>query len=145
MRKPFRLWSDDRGGAATEFAFAAPIFISFVFGIAQYGMVMLASAGMQHGLGEAARLATLCLNPTNAGVCSVPTDADLAAKVTSSVYGTNNGTLSALSITPGPNGTAGNNYRTLSLTYSQPTNLFFIHGPTVSITRSKVVYLSTTV
>jgi Flp pilus assembly protein TadG len=144
MRTSFLLWKDDRGGAATEFAFAAPVLISFVFGIAQLGMVFLASAGMQHALGEAARYATLCLNPTVAGVCSAPTDSQLTSKVTSTVYGTNNGTLNALSITNGPNATAGNNYKDLSLTYSQATNFVFITGPTVTITRSKRVYLSTT-
>ena len=143
MSKPTRICRDERGAAAVEFALAAPVLISFIFGIAQLGMVFQASAGMQHGLGEAARFATLCVNPTNAGVCSTPTDSQLASKVTSTVYGTSNGTLSGLSVTPGPSATAGNNYKTLSLTYSQPTDFIFFNGPTVSITRTKRVYLST--
>jgi Flp pilus assembly protein TadG len=136
---------NDRGNAAVEFALAAPILLTFIFGMAQLGMVFLASAGMQHGLGEAARLGTLCLNPTIAGACSTPTDTQLASKVTSSVYGTSHGSLQALSITNGPGATSGNNYKVLSLTYSQPTDFVFFNGPTVTITRTKRVYLSTTV
>jgi len=132
---------NERGAAAVEFALAVPVLISFIYGIASVGMVMAASAGMQHGLGEAARLGTICVNPTLTG-CTAPTDAQLTAKVTSSVYGTGNGNLGALSITPGPSATAGNNYRDLSLTYSQPMKLLFINGPTVTITRSKRVYLA---
>ena len=134
---------DEQGGAAVEFALAVPVLIGFIYGIAQIGMVLLASAGMAHGLGEAARYGTVCLNPNAAGTCTVATDTQLATKVTDNVYGTGNGTLSALSVTPGPNANPGNNYRDLSLTYSQPTEFIFINGPTVTITRTKRVYLPT--
>jgi Flp pilus assembly protein TadG len=144
VNRSFIIWANDRGSAALEFALAAPILISFIFGIAQFGMLFEASAGMQHALGETGRYATLCLNPTAAGVCSTPTDEQLRDKVTAKVYGTSNGTLGALVITAGPSQTSGNNYKTLSLTYSQPTNFVLFTGPTVSITRSKRVYLSTT-
>lgn len=144
MSRSIRLCLNDRGAAAIEFALAVPILICFIYGIAQIGMLFEASAGMQHGLGQAARYGTLCLNPTAAGVCTAPTNAQLTAKVTSSVYGTSNGTLSPLAITAGPNATAGNNYKDLSLTYSQPTNFLFFSGPTVAITRTKRVYLATT-
>ncbi len=132
---------NERGAAAIEFALAVPVLISFIFGIAQIGMLFQASAGMQHALGEAARLGTLCVNFTAAG-CNVPTDAQLTAKVTAEVYGTQRGTLSPLSITPSPV-SSPNTYRDLSLTYSQPTDFIFFSGPTVTVTRTKRVYLAT--
>ena len=38
----------------------------------------------------------------------------------------------------------GDRYKDLTLTYSQPTKFIFFTGPTVTITRSKRVYLSDT-
>ena len=142
MTSPVCFNRDEQGAAAVEFALALPVLILFIYGIAQIGMVFLASAGMAHGLGEAARYGTVCINPTAAGVCTVATDTQLATKVTENVYGTGNGTLGALAVTPGPNATPGNNYKDLSLTYSQPTKFIFINGPTVTITRTKRVYLA---
>lgn len=142
MSRLHRFARNEQGAAAVEFALAVPVLISFIYGIAQIGMVYEASAGMAHGLGEAARYGTLCLNPTASGACTPPTDAQLTAKVTANVYGTGNGTLGALSITPGPDASAGNNYKDLSLTYSQPTKFIFVNGPTVTITRTKRVYLA---
>ena len=142
MKRLIRLRSNERGASAVEFALAVPVLVSFIYGIAQIGMLFQASAGMQHGLGEAARFGTLCQNPTAAGDCTAPTDAQLAAMVTSNVYGTSRGTLSPLSVTPGPNTNSGNNYRDLSLTYSQPTDFLFITGPSVTLTRTKRVYLA---
>lgn len=142
MIKVIRLGRDEKGAAAVEFALAVPVLITFIYGIAQIGMVLAASAGMQHALGEAARLGTLCVNLTATG-CGVPTDAELAERVTATVYGTGNGDLSALSITPSTSTAAGNNFRDLSLTYSQPTNFIFFSGPTVTIRRSKRVWLAT--
>ena len=37
---------------------------------------------MQHALGEGARLATLCVNPTTATGCGTPTDAQIEAAMT---------------------------------------------------------------
>ena len=47
-----------------EMAIALPMLILFIYGIFQVGVVFQANAGMQHALGEGARLATLCYNPT---------------------------------------------------------------------------------
>ena len=54
-----RLKRDEQGAAAVEMALALPVLIIFIYGIFQIGMVMAASAGMQHALGEGARLATI--------------------------------------------------------------------------------------
>lgn len=129
MRKKIR--ADAQGAAVIEIAIALPILILFIYGIFVVGQLFQASAGMQHALGEAARLATIY--PT-------PSDADLQAKMAAKKFGTKSGTLGALIITNG--GTAAIPYKDLSLTYSQPTDFLFFDGPNVSLTRTKRVYLA---
>jgi Flp pilus assembly protein TadG len=124
-----RLWADESGANVIEFAIALPTLTIFIYGIFVIGKLFEANAGMQHALGEAARYATLF--PT-------PTDDELKAKMAAKKFGTGNngGTLSPLGIS-----TAGNT-KTLTLTYSQPTNFLLFKGPNVSISRSKKVYLA---
>jgi Flp pilus assembly protein TadG len=125
---------NERGANVIEFAIALPVLVSFIWGIFQVGLVFQAQAGVQHALGEAARLATIW--PT-------PSDATIRAKLAARKFGTHNGTLGALQIqddTSGPGGTV--RYKDLTITYSQPTNFLFIAGPTVTMTKSKRVYLA---
>src|SRR4051812_30237836 len=91
VRKLFTLRRSDRGAAAIEMAIALPVLVLFLWGIFQIGMAGQAIAGMQHGLGEAARYATLCLNPTTQGACSPPSSTQLIARVNSRLFGTANG------------------------------------------------------
>ena len=140
MIKSFkRLLRDESGANIVEFAIALPILTLFIYGIFTIGMLFQASAGMQHALGEAARLATICI--PDGGGCDVPDDDALRAMVADKKFGTGRGTLSALGIVN--HQTAGvTDYKTLTLTYSQPTNFLFFAGPNITISRSKRVYLA---
>ena len=69
MRLATILRRDERGVAATEMALALPVLITMIYGIFQVGLLYQANAGMQHALGEGARLATLCVPTT---VVTVP-------------------------------------------------------------------------
>src|SRR6476469_1162835 len=73
-----RLRANDEGAAVVEFAFALPVLIMFIWGIAQFGMIMAADAGIQHALGEGARIATLF--PT-------PSDTTINQRMTDSLFG----------------------------------------------------------
>ena len=53
-----RLRRDQGGAAAIEMAFALPAMIILIWMIVQLGLVFRAMAGIQHSLGEGARLAT---------------------------------------------------------------------------------------
>ena len=136
--KQFR--RDERGAAAIEFAIAAQVLVALIWGIFQVGLVFQANAGMQHALGEAARLAVIYPYPGNTA---------LTSKVTAKKFGTYNGTLSALSITDvtqttGSGATAVTKTvgKDLTLTYDQKLNFLFIPGPTVHLSRSKRVWLA---
>jgi Flp pilus assembly protein TadG len=119
------------GAAAIEFALAVPILVSLIWGLFQVGLVFQANAGVQHALGQAARYATIW--PT-------PTDTQLQTMITSSKFGVSNGTwstptISALDTT--------DNSRIITVSYSQPMQFLFFTGPSVTITKTKKVYIAT--
>jgi Flp pilus assembly protein TadG len=129
IARKIHLRVNERGAAAIEMALSFPILILMIYGIFTLGQLFEAAAGMQHALGEAARYATIY--PT-------PTDTQIRAKLTAKKFGTSRGTLSTPTIVTD----ATNGYKTISLTYSQPTDFLFFDGPTVTITRSKRVYVA---
>jgi hypothetical protein len=130
------LCRDQRGAAVIEIAIVLPVLILFIYGIFQIGILFQANAGMQHALGEGARLATLC-RPTTGGGCNVPTDAEIQNRMNGVVFGTRPGTFVI-----DPPSTTANRVMTLRVNYSQPTNFLFFEGPTVNISREKIVYLA---
>jgi Flp pilus assembly protein TadG len=127
---------DEQGAAAVEFAIAVPVLVTMLYGIFQVGLLFQANAGMQHALGEGARYATLCLSPTSASGCTVPTDANIKAKINAKLFGKSDGTFTVSDPV-----TTSNSYKTLTVTYSRAMNFLFFQGPTVTLTRSKTVYI----
>jgi Flp pilus assembly protein TadG len=136
----FRLARDQRGAAAVEMAFAVPVLVVMLWAFVQLAEVYRAVAGIQQALGQGARYATLCLTPTING-CTAPTGAQIKTVINTSVYGIGPGTFNVPDPVAGTSGTA--KYYDLTVTYSQPTNLLFFPGPTMSLSRSKRVWLST--
>ena len=124
---------DERGVAVIEIAIVLPVLILFIYGIFQIGILYQANAGMQHALGEGARYATLCKPVT--GGCNIATDAQIKAKMNAAVFGTKPGTFAI------PDPTTVNRVMTLTVNYSQPMNFLLFPGPTIALTRKKVVYL----
>ena len=131
--KLLNLKRDERGVAVIEIAIVLPVLILFIYGIFQIGILYQANAGMQHALGEGARFATLCKPVT--GGCNVATDAEVKAKMNSAVFGTKPGTFTV------PTPTTVNRVMTLTVNYSQPMNFLLFPGPTIALTRKKIVYL----
>jgi Flp pilus assembly protein TadG len=138
MTRLFNLRRDDSGAATIEMAIALPTLILFLWGIFQVGVAFQAKAGMQHALGEGARLATLCYNPTPAG-CSVPTNDVIEARITDRVFGTKVGTFNTPTVTDGP---SGEQYKDLSVTFTMTPNFLFFNGPPINITETKRVYVA---
>lgn len=140
MKMKFRLASDQTGAAAVEMAFAIPILVVMIWAFVQLAQVYRAVAGMQQALGEGARYATLCLSQSATG-CVAPTPAQIKTKINASVYGIGPGTFAVADPALGTSGTA--QYYDLSVSYSQPTNLLLFPGPTMSLSRSKRVWIAT--
>jgi hypothetical protein len=122
-----------RCAAAIEFAIAIPTLMSMIWGMFQIGLIFQANAGMQHALGEAARYATIY--PT-------PTDTQIQSMITSHKFGLGNGTWTAPAIDNTYIAAASGAYKGITVSYSQPTDFLFFSGPTVTITKSKTIYLS---
>jgi Flp pilus assembly pilin Flp len=121
---------DQGGSSAIEFAIAVPVLVAFIYGIFSVSLLFQANAGVQHALGEAARYATIF--PT-------PTDTQIQTMISESDFGLGGGTLDTPVI---DNSQLANGYKTISLTYHRPVHLLFMNGPTVTITRSKRVYVA---
>lgn len=134
-----RVSRDESGAAGVEMAFAIPILIVMIWAFVQLAQVYRAVAGMQQALGEGARYATLCYSQSVAG-CAAPSATQIKTKINSSVYGIGPGTFTVADPAPGTSGTA--TYYDLQVSYSQPTNLLIFPGPTMSLTRTKRVWIS---
>jgi hypothetical protein len=134
-----RLVRDDGGAAAVEMAFAIPILIVMIWAFVQLAQVYRAVAGIQQALGEGARYATLCVNPSTSG-CGAPTTTQVKTKINSSVYGIGPGTFTVSDPVSGTDGTG--KYYDLRVSYTQPTNLLIFPGPTMSLSRSKRVWIA---
>lgn len=136
-----RLCRDDKGAAAIEMAFALPAFVLMTWMLLQLAQVYRAVAGIQHALGQGARFATLCVNPTGAG-CDAPTAAQIQTRVNESVYGIGPGTFDVPLPVAGTAGTSA--FFDVTVDYTQPTNLLLLPGPTITVTRSKRVWVAAT-
>ena len=130
---------NESGAAAIEMAFALPVMIVMIWAFVQLAQVYRAMAGIQQGLGQGARYATLCLNPTTSG-CTTPTASQVKSRITSSVYGIGPGTFGVVDPVSGTSGTA--KYYDLKVTYTQPTDLLLFPGPTINVSRSKRVWVA---
>ena len=141
MRKLLAIRRNERGAAAIEMAIAVPVLMLFIYGIFEIGIAGQAIAGMQHGLGEGARFATICVNPTSAGVCGKPTDDEIAARIQAKKFGVGVGTFDDPVVST-PATTVCTNCRDLSVTFHMPMNFLFFSAPSINITRTKRVYLA---
>ena len=122
---------DEGGAAIIEMAIGLPILIMLIWMVVQLGLVFRAMSGIQHALGEGARAATLW---------PVPDTDDIEDRMEAVVYGIGPGEFD---IVPPVQGTAdGSDFLDLEVTYSQDTDLIFLPGPTITVSRSKRVWVS---
>lgn len=128
---------DERGAAAIEMAIALPVLVVMLWGIFQLGVAFQANAGMQHALGEGARLATVCQNPTADGDCSTATTTAIADEIKAKTFGTRIGAFKVDDIVE------KDDYMDLSVTFTMTTNFLLFDGPVINLTRTKRVYIAT--
>lgn len=133
MKLTRKLTRNEDGAAVIEMAFALPILVMLLWMIVQLGLVFRAMSGIQHALGEGARAATLW---------PVPATDTIEDRMEAAVYGIGPGDFD---IVPPVSGTAdGSDYLDLEVTYSQDTDLLFLPGPTINVSRSKRVWVAET-
>jgi Flp pilus assembly pilin Flp len=131
MRLLRALRRNERGAAVIETAFALPALIIMVWAVVQLGLVFRAMSGIQHALGEGARLATLYPQPS---------DDAIHDRIEDVVYGIGPGTFTIEEPVPGTeNGSA---YLDLEVSYTQETDMLFLPGPTINVSRSKRVWVA---
>ncbi len=141
MRQIGSFFRDESGGAMVETALALPVFLSMIWGIVQFGLAMFASNGIQNALGEGARFATLCVQPTLATGCRRPNNQQIIDRVNDRRFGLTYGSYGTPTVTPGPT-TAPIPYLDLAMSYSMPTNLILVNGPTITFVKTKRVYVT---
>jgi len=139
MKGVRRIIGNESGVAAIETAFALPVLVVMLWMMVQLAQVYCALAGIQQALGEGARYATLCLNPSATG-CSVPTATQVQTRINNSVFRIGSGTFAVAAPVTGSSGSS--NYYDLTVNYTQPTNLIFFPGPTINLSRSKRVWVA---
>lgn len=122
---------DKRGAAVIETAFALPALIIMVWAVVQLGLVFRAMSGIQHALGEGARLATLYPQPS---------DDAIHDKIEAAVYGIGPGEFTIDEPVPGTD--SGSAYLDLQVSYTQETDMLFLPGPTITVSRSKRVWVA---
>ena len=131
MKRAFRILRDPSGATLIEFAFALPVLILFIWMLYQFALVFRANSGIQHSLGEGARMATLW--PT-------PDYNDVKAKMQEAVYGIGPGDFDIT--TPQEGEEDGATYLDLEVTYTQGTNMLLFPGPDIEITKTKRVWIA---
>lgn len=122
---------DERGAAVVEMAFALPALLVLLWMIVQLGLVFRAMSGIQHGLGEGARMATLFPKPANSAIQD---------RINDAVYGIGPGSFTIP--TPAAGTADGASYLDLRVTYTQETDMLLFPGPTISVSRSKRVWIA---
>ncbi len=81
MKLP-RIWHDEQGASALEFALIAPAFFLFLFGIIELGLMFWTQIGLQHGAEMAARCASI-----NTKLCPINSPSAITTYATQQAYG----------------------------------------------------------
>lgn len=123
------IFANIKGVSAIGFALVAPLFIALVIGIAQFGIIFLANAGLSNAVAEGARHATLFPRPTVQ---------DIKDRIDAAEFGLDPAKLSAPTVVY--NTTASPNYADIEMHYTTSLNLIVLHTP-VTLTKRRRVYM----
>lgn len=132
MIGPLRQIARNRSGAiAAEFALVLPLLMAFVFVFIGIGSVFFANAGLRHGVGEGARIATLFPRRSNATIVNA---------IQSNSFGLGS-MMSTPVITPGT--ANGQDFVDIAVTVNPQFNLYFIDVQPITLTERRRVYRPT--
>ena len=125
------LFKDVRGAAVIEFAFALPVIAMVMIGILQMGMVLHASGGVRHALGEGIRYARV--NPE-----ATPTE--VVAHARAALQGIDRHGITALTFQRGTS-PAGANFGRIAMRYEITTVIPFVPLAPFVLNETKTTYL----
>ena len=117
------------GIAAAEFAMMAPLVLLLLFMVLNLGLLFEAYNGVQHAVGEGARLATLYPRPT---------DSQITTTIQNAEFGLDPALATAPTYSHGTN--SGIAYVDVTLTYNAPITFPLFILPTVPLTYTKRAY-----
>jgi Flp pilus assembly protein TadG len=116
------------GATAAEFSLVLPMFMMFVMAFVGIGAVFSANAGLRHGVGEGARVATLFPRQNNA---------QIIAAMQNNALGLGDA-IGTPTITPGT--ANGQDYVDITATVNPSINLFFIEVAPITLTETRRAY-----
>jgi hypothetical protein len=112
-----------------EFALTVPVAMAIIFGIVELGAAFWANAGLQNGLGEAAREATLWPRRT---------DDQIRARLNDGLFGVDPRRLATPVLVRGSAG--GQNFVDISISYQTSVNMVLFEIPAFTINHSRRAY-----
>jgi Flp pilus assembly protein TadG len=133
MRFPSTFRHNQDGAAAIEFAFVVPVVMILFYGMAQFGIILMANAGIRHATDTAARAATVYIGATPM------TDEEIIDIANNNIYGVENGTLSTPTVVRGTSN--GVNYADITVAYSAPVDLIVYQTQPIVLSETRRAYL----
>jgi Flp pilus assembly protein TadG len=128
IRALTRLSRSRSGATAAEFTLVLPLFLMFVFAFFSIGGIYWANAGLTHGIGEGARVATLFPRRSNA---------EIQAAIQNNSFGVGS-IMSMPTITAGT--ANAQDFVDIQATVSPEFDLLFIDVAPVTITERRRAY-----
>jgi Flp pilus assembly protein TadG len=136
MRYLSKLMHDTRGLTAVEFAFIAPVLVTFLVGIAQLGTLYFANTGLKSAVGEGARFATLWPRPTNE---------QIIARITDRRFGLDPTYITAPTVTPATTAqrtaNEGRNFLDIQMSYQVRLDFIFFQTNPITITERRRAFV----
>jgi Flp pilus assembly protein TadG len=136
MRFLSKLGRDTRGLSAVEFAFVAPVLVTFLAGLAQIGTLYLANTGLKSAVGEGARFATLWPRPTND---------QIIARITDRRFGLDPAYITAPTVTAATaaqrTANEGRNFLDIQMSYQVRMNFIFYQTSPITITERRRAFV----
>jgi Flp pilus assembly protein TadG len=136
MRFLSKLKRDPRGLTAVEFAFIAPVLVTFLAGLAQIGTLYFANTGWKSAVGEGARFATLWPRPTNE---------QIIARITDRRFGLDPAYITAPTVTPATAAQRaaieGRNFLDIQMSYQVHLDFIFFQTNPITITERRRAFV----
>lgn len=124
-----RLFRDRSGAVAAEFSLVLPVFLLLIFSFIGIGQLFWANAGLNHAVGEGARVATLFPRRTNA---------QITAAIQNNAFGIKAADMTAPVYTTGTSN--GQDWIEVTVTYNPRFFLFFKDVTPVTLRETRRAY-----